>query len=34
MTSDTTTNGVRVEVQSIFVRERSSIEDNYFLAIV
>ena len=28
--SDTTTNGVRVEVQSIFVRERSSIEDNYF----
>ena len=28
--SDTTTKGVRIEVQSIFVRERSSIEDNYF----
>ena len=28
--SDTTTRGVRVEVKSIFIRERSSIEDEYF----
>ena len=28
--SDTTTRGVRVEVKSIFIRESSSIEDEYF----
>ena len=28
--SDTTTKGVRVEVKSMFIRERSSMEDEYF----
>ena len=28
--SDTTTKGVRVEVKSMFVRERSSVEEDYF----
>jgi len=28
--SDTTTNGVRVEIKSMYVRERSSVEDDYY----